>query len=377
MYFFNNLKANNLTEIFDTRWIIKKAELSFKENPIHITDAIAPLSEGSIQDYYSNGDYWWPNPETSDGLPYIRRDGESNPRAFSEHRRILRQLRTNVANLAAGYLITGDNKYAERAVLFLKEFFLEDDTKMNPHLLYSQAIPGICSGRGIGIIDTLHLIDIPVAIEALKKSPSLTPEILLGLKGWFAEYLNWMTTHEYGIDEMNTDNNHSICWYVQASLFAKFTDNKEIEEFCRHRYKTILLPDQMALDGSFPRELARTKPYGYSIFALDNMVTLCHVLSTEEDNLWNFELDDGRSIGKALEFLYPYLEDKSKWPYKKDVEHYEAWPAAVSSLLFAGYGLGESKYINIWKNLDMDPIDSELRRNMAIRQPILWLYILN
>lgn len=373
MKFFSNTKFNNPGNLFDIGWLIKKADLSFQREPCHITDAIAILSEGGIHDYYSNGDYWWPNPETPNGLPYIRRDGESNPNAFFEHRQILRQLRTNVANLAAGYLVTENNMYAEKAVLFLKEFFLDDKTKMNPQLLYSQAIPGICSGRGIGVIDTLHLIDVPVAIEALKKSPALTAEILTGLKQWFADYLSWMTTHEYGIDEMNTDNNHSICWHVQASVFAKFTCNKKVEEFCRDRYKTILLPQQMQLDGSFPRELGRTKPYGYSIFVLDNMVTLCHVLSTEEDNLWDFKLKDGRSIKKGLEFLYPYLEDKTKWPFMKDVEHYEAWPVAVSSLLFAGYGLAEEKYIKLWKKLDMDPIDNEVRRNMAIRQPILWL----
>lgn len=373
MSFLANIEPDNLGDVFDTECIVKKAELSFKSTPLHITDAIAPLSEGGIHDYYSNGDYWWPNADTSDGLPYIRRDGESNPNAFFQHRHILRQLRTNVANLAAGYLVTGDNKYAEKAVLFLKEFFLDDDTKMNPQLLYSQAIPGICSGRGIGIIDTLHLIDVPMAVEVLKKSSSLTPEILSGLKRWFADYLIWMATHPYGIEEMNTDNNHSICWHVQASVFADFTDNEEIKNFCRTRYKTVLLPEQMALDGGFPRELARTKPYGYSIFVLDNMVTLCHVLSTEEDNLWNFTLEDGRNIRKGMEFLYPYLDDKSKWPFKKDVEHYEAWPVAVSSLIFAGCTFGEEKYIELWQSLDADPSDEEVRRNMAIRQPILWL----
>jgi hypothetical protein len=34
--------------------------------------------------------------------------------------------------------------------------------------------------------------------------------------------------------------------------------------------------------------------------------------------LWKFETVDGRGIRKAMEFLYPYLADKSKWPRKPD-----------------------------------------------------------
>ncbi|WP_256865304.1 alginate lyase family protein [Paenibacillus sp. 32352] len=359
--------------LFDKEWILHHAEASLQAATIHITDSIARMSEGGIHDFYSNGDYWWPNPDTADGLPYIRRDGESNPNNFDSHRLGLRSMRTHTANLAAAYALTGNEAFAEKAVQFVKEFFLDEATLMNPHLLYAQAIPGICAGRGIGIIDTLHLIDIPFAVEALKGSQAMTEEIYRGLKQWFSDYLQWMSTHPNGIEEMNADNNHSVCWFVQAAAFAWFTGNEEMLAFCRQRYKEKLLPEQMAEDGSFPRELARTKPYGYAIFVLDNMVTLCHILSTPEDNLWSFELQDGRGIRKGLSYLFPYLQDKSRWPYAPDVEHFEGWPAKVSSLLFAGLALGEEDYIQLWKELDPDPTDTEVRRNIAVRQPILWL----
>ena len=129
----------------------------------------------------------------------------------------------------------------------------------------------------------------------------------------------------------------------------------------------------MAVDGSFPLELERTKPYGYSIFQLDNMATLCQVLSTPRDNLWLFELPDGRGIRQAMKFLYPYLADKSKWPYRPDVQAWEDWPARQPSLLFAGLALDEPKYLELWKKLPPDPTDPEVRRNIAIAQPILWL----
>ncbi len=373
MKFYKKKRYANDFVKFDFNWIIKKAQASLHIEPMHITDAVASMSEGGPHDFYSNGDYWWPNPETPDGLPYVRRDGESNPNSFAKHREILRCLRTNVANLAAGYAVSGDEKYAEKAVILLKEFFLDGETKMNPHLLYAQAIPGICSGRGIGIIDTLHLIDVPAAVEVLKKSPHLTPDLLSGLTKWFADYLHWMTTHPYGLDEMKEGNNHGVCWAVQAAVFALFTGNERILDQCRERYKTVMLPEQMVSDGSFPKELARTKPYGYSIFQLDNMVTLCHVLSDAQNDLWDFELEDGRGIRKGLEFLYPYLEDKSKWPYPIDIEHFEEWPARISGFLFAGAALGKKKYIDLWEKLNPDPVDQEVRRNIAIRQPILWM----
>ncbi|MFD0678885.1 MULTISPECIES: alginate lyase family protein [unclassified Paenibacillus] len=359
--------------LFDDEWIRKHADASLAACPIHITDAVAPQSEGGPHDYYSNGDYWWPNPDTSDGLPYIRRDGESNPGNFDSHRMFLRSMRTHVANLASAYVISADEAYAQKAIQMLCEFFLDEATKMNPHLLYAQAIPGICSGRGIGIIDTLHLIDVPAAIEALQASPSMTKEIYLGLKQWFSDYLVWMSTHENGIEEMNADNNHGVCWFVQAAAFARFTGNEDMLSFCRQRYKESILPDQMAQDGSFPRELARTKPYGYAIFVLDNMVTLCHILSTPEDNLWTYELPDGRGIAKGLSYLFPYMKDKASWPYPPDVEHFDGWPAKVSLLLFAGLALEQEDFIELWTSLDPDPLDMEVRRNIAIRQPLLWL----
>jgi hypothetical protein len=135
----------------------------------------------------------------------------------------------------------------------------------------------------------------------------------------------------------------------------------------------VFLPEQMAADGSFPRELARTKPYGYSIFQLDNLITICQVLSTSEDDLWKFTLADGRGASKGMEFLYPYLVDKSKWPKKPDIASWEGWPARQPCLLFAGLALGETKYLELWAKLPAEVADGEVRRNIAITQPVLWV----
>jgi hypothetical protein len=244
---------------------------------------------------------------------------------------------------------------------------------MNPHLQYAQAIPGVSPGRGIGIIDALHLIEIPPAVEAMAKSPAMPPDVLAGLRKWFGELANWMIESKNGKDEAKAKNNHAVAYFLQLAVYAKFAgDDAKLAE-CRRRFKEVFVAEQMAPEGSFPRELSRTKPYGYSIFQLDNMATLCQVLSTPQDDLWTFQLPDGRGIRKATEFLYPYLADKSKWPHKPDVQAWEDWPARQPALLFAGLALGEQKYLDLWKRLPPDPQDPEVRRNIAITQPVLWV----
>ncbi|WP_312501667.1 alginate lyase family protein [Lacrimispora sp.] len=352
--------------------ILQKAEFALTAPIPHITDAVCPRSPGTIHDYCSNGDYWWPDPDSADGLPYIRRDGESNPGNFNKHRMILRRMRTCAVNLAYAYVMTREERFAQRSVLILKEFFLDEATNMNPNLSYAQAIPGICTGRGIGIIDTIHLADIPFVIQALCGSPAMTDFIYQGLKKWFSRYLGWMLTDENGIEEMNTDNNHSVCFFMQAAVFSLFTDNEVIAGFCREHFKNVLLK-QMNTDGSFPRELARTKPYNYSIFIVDNLVTICHVLSTPEDVLWNYEDSEGRSIRKAIDFLFPYVIDKSRWPYSQDIAHFDAFPARASFLLFAGCRMGIPELIRLYESLPFESEDEEARRNAAIRQPLLWM----
>jgi hypothetical protein len=244
---------------------------------------------------------------------------------------------------------------------------------MNPHMKYAQAIPGVSPGRGIGIIDALHLTEVPLAIMVLRKSPSWPKETQAGLKQWFGDFTEWMMTSKHGKDEAAAKNNHSVAFFLQLAAYAQFTGDQPRLAECRRQFKQVFLPQHMAADGSFPRELSRTKPYAYSIFQLDNMASLCQLLSREDDNLWSFKLTGGQSVGKGMAYLYPYLADKSKWPHKKDVEHWADWPVRQPCLLFAGTALGEQKYLDLWQKLPADPTDLEIRRNMAITQPLLWI----
>src|SRR5207244_7299127 len=154
-----------------------------------------------------------------------------------------------------------------------------------------------------------------------------------------ADYLRWMTTDKNGIEERDAKNNHATCWALQAAAFARLAGNDEVIRYCRDRFKTVLLPNQLAADGSFPQELRRTKPYGYSLFNLEAMAAVCQILSTPQDNLWTFQLSDGRNMSRAMEYMTPFIKNKNTWPLKPDVMYDKEWPMRQSSLLFAGLAL--------------------------------------
>ncbi len=297
----------------------------------------------------------------------------SNPENFTDHRKYLMRLSVQVPALAAAWVLTKDARYAKHAGRHLRAWFAEPATRMNPHLLYSQAIHGRFTGRGTGVIDTIHLVEVARAIERLEGSPAFSGAELSTVKQWFSDYLKWMTTHQYGIDERETKNNHATCWLMQAAAFAKLTGNEDLLSYCRNRYKTVIAPNQIAAKGSFPEELRRTKPYGYSLFNLDAMATVCQILSTSHDNLWTFQLADGRGMRLAMRYMFPYIADKKSWPLPPDVMYDQEWPMRHGSLLFAGEAFGDSAYIELWKKLKPDSDVEEVIRNFFIRQPVLWL----
>jgi hypothetical protein len=244
---------------------------------------------------------------------------------------------------------------------------------MNPSLNYAQAIKGRVTGRGIGIIDAIHLIEVARSVEILEQNYALPESLITPVKNWFSEFVTWLTTHPYGIDEMNTKNNHATCWVMQVGAFARLTGNEEVLELCRSRFKEILLPSQMADDGSFPLEIMRTKPYGYSLFNLDAFMTAAEILSDENNNLYQFSTPDGKNLEWGAEFLFPYVKDKSKWPYEQDVMYWEEWPVRHPFLLFAGRAYNNPEYIELWKTLDGYPETQEVIRNLPIRNPLLWV----
>jgi hypothetical protein len=351
--------------------IIARADKVLSELPQTITMYVCSRSAGSIHDFYSEGDYWWPDPNKPDG-PYIQRDGMTNPDNFTDHRKAMIRFSQIVGSLASAYKISGDEKYVSQAFIHLRAWFFDEVTKMNPSLLYAQAIKGRFTGRGIGIIDTIQLMEVAQAIYIMEDAKCVDKQLLATIKSWFTEYLKWLMTHPYSKDEMNAKNNHGTCWVMQVAAFARLTGDQQILDLCRKRYKEVLLPNQMATDGSFPEELKRTKPYGYSLFNLDAMTMACIILSDKNNDLINFQTTDGKSLKKGIEFLYPFVADKSKWTYPHDVMYWENWPVAHPFLLFGAEKYNVQSWYNTWETLEHFPEVEEVIRNLPVRNPIIW-----
>lgn len=351
--------------------IIIIADSLMHQVPLTVTDKFCERSAGTKNDYYSEGDYWWPDPQNPEGA-YVKRDGLSNPDNFIQHRLYMHRLSNITGTLASAYLITGNDEYVMAANRHFQAWFIDSLTFMNPSLNYSQAIKGVATGRKVGVIDGIHLVEVARAMEVFKESDKFPEQDYLKYQQWFGTFLSWLVNHPFGIEEMKAKNNHATTWVLQVAVFARFTENEEVLKFCKDRFVNVLLPGQMEVDGSFPLELKRTKPYGYSLFNMDAMAMICQILSDNDTDLWNYSTGNGKTIKKGIEFIYPFVEDKSKWPYQKDVMYFENWPIAHPFLLLASEAYHEEKYYNTWKKLDHFPDTYEVIRNLPVRNPLIW-----
>lgn len=361
----------NLVEI-EKRRNLKKAAQYLPETPRTVTADTCLRSQGGLHDYYSEGDYWWPNPKNPDGA-YIQRDGQTNPDNFIAHRQAMIRLSDIIGTLTSAYLITKDENFAARAVVHLKAWFVDEKTHMNPSLLYGQAIKGHHSGRSIGIIDTIHLVEVARGAKLLSESSAFTAEDQAKVKVWFQKYLKWINSHRYGKTEKQHPNNHGVCWSLQAAAFADLVGDSEQLAWIRNQFKAVYLQKMMDKHGGFPAELNRTKPFGYSLFVIDALAGVAQIASTSFDDLWTFQLADGRCMKKGLEFIFPYIKNKHSWPKKPDIMYWDDWPVRQPSLLFAGLKFENEDYLATWLKLEADPNIFEVLRNLPLRHPLLWV----
>lgn len=356
----------------ETPRIMRKATKYLAATARTITTFPCVRSAGDKHDFYSQGDYWWPDPKNAAGS-YIRRDGFTNPDNFVKHRQAMVRLSEIVGAMASAYIITGQNTYILHALRHLRAWFIDDESKMNPRLLYGQAIKGRCTGRGIGIIDTIHLVEVVRATLIMSHSAAFPTDEFAQVKAWFKSYLIWLNTHPYGQEERSYPNNHGVCWSLQAAAFAELVGDKQQLKWVREQFKTVYLPEMMSAEGGFPAELARSKPYGYSLFMIDVMAGVAQIASIPGDDLWSYRLADGRSMQKGLDFIFPYIEDKTKWPGEPDVLYWDKWPVRQPSLLFAGLRFHKSEYLQLWERLEADPQTPEVVRTLPLRHPLLWI----
>jgi len=353
--------------------VIKNAEWAMQQVPQTITSFGCDRSTGGIHDFYSEGDYWWPDVENPEG-PYVKRDGEINPDNFIEHRLALISFSKVVGYLASAYIATGNEDYVNHAFAHMNAWFTDSLTMMNPNLSNAQAIKGLTSGRCVGIIDSIHLMEVAQSIIRMQNAGCVEKEDLQKIKDWFTDYILWLGNHRNGLDAMNSKNKHGVCWVMQVAIYAKLTENEQMQNFCKLRFKNVLLTELINADGSFPAELSTKRPYGHSLFNLDGLSTICQVLSTREDNLWNYSTYNGLNLRKSIDFMYPFIKDKRLWTYPSDAVSPTDWPMAQPVLIFAACAYQDESYFDLWKRLGQTTDSYEVERLRFIRNPLIWIY---
>lgn len=296
----------------------RDARKAMSAGPFSVVTKIATPPSGDKHDYMSQAPYFWPNPNSVNGLPYIRRDGERNPEIsqITDHRS-LDQLESAVETLALAYYFKGDEAYAAKAVSLLRTFFLDPATRMKPNLQYAQFIPGVNTGRGIGLIETRGLTRVVDSVGLLAGSKALTESDRLALQGWFGQFLQWMLESNNGRDEAAAKNNHGTYYDLQIASFALFVGKRELAVQVLKEARQKRIASQIEPDGRQPLELARTKAWSYSNMNLEGLMLLATLGERTGVDLWNFNTTDGRSIRKALDFLTSVAMGGEKWQYQE------------------------------------------------------------
>ncbi len=302
------------------RKLIGEADAELLQEAYSVTQKKGIAPSGDKHDYVSLSRYWWPNPDTPDSLPYIYKDGRSNPELNHYDRNTLGNMCAAVNTLSLAYFYSKEEKYARKAVEILRVWFLDGDTRMNPHLEYAQFIPGRnqSKGRPEGLIDSYSFVEMLNSVRLLNGSPEYSPQDLEALKQWFAEFAAWFRTSSQGKKENAAKNNHSTAYDSQLITYHLFAGNEKaardiLRDFPRKRIFTQIEPD-----GRQPHELWRTLAYHYSQYNLSHMIDVCATARQLGIPLLSSESADGRSIFKAMDYLTSFLgREVGSWPYQQ------------------------------------------------------------
>lgn len=325
-----------------------EAEKRVKEGPWTVTSDRPEGVEIDEHDYYSEAPYWWPNPENPAG-PYIRKDGQTNPARFTANKSALNSMSDAVFTLGTAAYFLDEPRYARRAARMIRTWFIDPYTRMNPNLEYAQAIRGVSSGRGAGIIDGRVFIRVVQGMEFLEKTGAWDARDEAAVRKWFEQYLHWLTHSRSGEDEKRAGNNHATWWTAQVAAMATFVENRPDQQAAFNYYRDFIFPRQIEANGSAPREESRTRSLWYSAFNLEALTTVCRIAQVNGVDLWSARAKNGATIGTVIDYLEPYLTDPRKWQ-KEQIGEYTN--EGLYFLAFAGMGLKKPQYVATFRRLE-------------------------
>jgi len=340
-----NIQQKDQNSVTMLSALLQQADSMLAMKPVSVMDKAFTPESGNKHDYMSQAPYFWYDSSKPNGRPYLRRDGERNPEIYKiTDRTYLGKLDNACRVLSLAWYFTGNEKYAAKATTLLQTWFIDEATKMNPNLNFGQAVPGINSGRGIGIIETISLTGITDAAGLLAGSKAWTKADDEALKKWYAQYLDWMLTSKNGREEHAAKNNHGTWYFAQAIDFALFTGNKPKATELIAESK-IRLDSQLTPEGKQPLELERTNGLGYSTMDLHGWFTVATLAGKTGVDLWNYKTSKGAGIQTAFDWLLPYAMGEQPWPYQQ-ISKYNAKTEFYPLLLQAAAQFKDQRYLD-------------------------------
>jgi len=297
--------------------IRQDADKYLRQEPLSIVGKPWTPPSGDKHDYMSLAPYFWPDPNKPNGIPYKRKDGQTNPQRdeFDEPKMV--KLCRSVRTLGLAWWVSGDERYAAKAAGLLRTWFLDPATRMNPNVNFGQFVPGVTNGRAEGILETRGLMQVVDTIGLLGHSASWTKQDQQGLEQWFRLYLQWMMTSPIGQEEMAAENNHGNWFDAQAATYAMFVGDEKTAKQIVGNSLAHRVSKQIQPDGKQPFELARTKAFDYCVFSLEALSAVATIGELVGEDLWNERAASGGSIRGAIDWLLPYATGEQSWPFEQ------------------------------------------------------------
>ena len=300
--------------------LLEEAELAMQDGPFSVADKGMTPPSGNKNDYMSISPYWWPDGSKDDGLPWVRHDGKTNPASKTDETDSKRigHFTRSVRALAIAYYFSQDEKYAQQGIDYIRTWFINEETKMNPNVNYGQGVPGVAEGRRGGIIDTRTLADRMLdSIAMLSQSPSWTEKDEEQIKQWYSDYLDWLIVDDLSggpKGEAYAENNHGTWYDYQVASIAYFIGNEPLAKQMVQKGK-MRIDTQFEKDGSQPHEIERTRAYHYHYFSLDPLVGMAQIGEKVDVDLWNYTNKKGGSLETGIQLMANYHDLDKEWPY--------------------------------------------------------------
>ena len=288
----------------------RRADKALALQPRSVTSVGRAPESGDPHDYFTAPPYQHGDEH---------RDGVVNAEADRADYEAADVLADAVRDLALAYAVTGEARYAGKALDLIRFWALDPETRMNPRYTTDQSF-----------------IELSVTMPALFYGAS----VLWDAPGWTSEeraaFEGWVRAFMASAETWSRENNFENWRLVALASAAALVQDADVLDRAFNRWQA-LLDEQVATDGSLPRELRRTGSLSYSTYALGAMVQVAEIARHHGVDLYGYVSPGGRSLAQALDFHAPYVLDPARWPHPQD-ESYEGENAALYEVAYAATG---------------------------------------